>query len=292
MNIPKTFVLENKNGIRAELTNVGASLMKLTVNGINTVLGYDCPEDYLKEGPPYGATVGRFANRIGGAAFKLGDCVYKVDKNEGENCLHGGFDKWYRRIWDAEQTDSSSVTFSLVSPDGDQGMPGRADVFVTYTLSDDNALSIKYMAVSDKDTYFNLTNHSYFNLGGEIPDHTLWMNCDKYAEIDAGLIPTGVLLPVDEHMSFLEAKALDTSYDHCYILAQNDSSKPFARVSCGSITMEVYTDLPAVQLFTGQGRSVCLETQFIPDTPNRPEFPSCLYKTGEPFRSETIYKFI
>ena len=286
----KIYTLENRNGTKAILTDAGASLMQFFFNGRNVVLGYDSADDYLTGWPPFGMTIGRFANRIGDARFVLNGVTYELDKNDGKNMLHGGFNGWNHRLWDAVQS-GNSVTFSLVSEDGDQGMPGRAEASVTYTLEDDDSLHIRYRAASDKDTYFNLTNHSYFNLGGKIEEHSLWMDSDVYADIDDGLIPTGRFNPVDGHMDFRKEKPLDTSYDHCYMIANVNSGKPFAKARCGDISLEATTDLPAVQLFTGEGSSFCLETQFVPDSPNHPEFPRCLFKAGDLFESETVYRF-
>lgn len=285
-----TYTLENKNGTKAVLTNAGASLMELWVRGINVVLGYDKPEDYMTGWPPYGMTIGRFANRIGNAEFSIDGVTYHTDKNEGENTLHGGFEMWSHREWTAEQ-NGNAVSLSLLSEDGDQGMPGKAEVSVTYTLTNDDALKIHYRAVSDKPTYFNLTNHSYFNLGGDILEHTLWLDSELWVDVDEGLIPSGKLNPAEGHMDFRVEKKLDTSYDHCYMIKDVNPAKPFAKASLNGLSMEVYTDLPAVQLFTGEGSSFCLETQFVPDSMNHPEFPNCLFKAGEVLETETVYKF-
>ena len=290
----KIYTLENSAGTRVELTDAGASIVKIVFNGQPVTVGLETAEDYLHNDDRYfGATVGRYANRIGKAAFELAGKQYTLDKNDGENCLHGGCSSWNSRIWDAEELEDG-VKFSLHSPDGDQGMPGSADVSVKFSLGEDNALHIQYSAVADADTYFNLTNHAYFNLGGTHEDHFLRMPAESYVEVDEALIPTGKVLPVDEHMDFRSFKAIDSSYDNCYDLGElRCKAEPIADIWSwdSGIGMMVFSDMPAVQLYTGHKETFCLETEFYPDSPNWPDFPTCLFKAGVPFESETIYKF-
>ena len=327
------FTLKNGNGMEVVLTDIGADIVSIIVpdrNGspVDVALGYDEPELYVSNKTTFGAIVGRFANRIGKAEFTLNGKTYKLDVNDNDNCLHGGFDKWFSRMWFPQaDADKNSVKFSMFSPDGDQGMPGNATVTVTYTLSEDNALSIHYEAVSDKDTYFNLTNHNYFNLSGEgtdtMTDHTMWIDADKATAIDSQLIPTGEIADIrGTALDFTEEKViardieadedaikLGGGFDHNFILNNPGLDTPFARAASPrtGIVMEVFTDLPAVQFYSGNfmgkdpngknGRAYArrsgfaLETQYYPDTPNHDNFPSNLFKAGQVLDSTTIYKF-
>ena len=327
------FTLTNKNGMKVVLTDIGADIVKIIVpdkngNPVDVALGYDNPENYENNATTFGAVVGRYANRVGGAAFTLNGVTYKMDVNDNHNCLHGGFQKWYFRKWfPVYDITKEEVTFKLFSVDGDQGMPGNATIEITYSLSDDNALSLHYKAVSDKDTYFNLTNHNYFNLSGEgtetILDHKVWIDSDTVTDIDDELIPNGKILNIKgTALDFTEAKELGRDieadfaplklgggFDHNYILNNNGFDKAFAKVSSPrtGIVMEVFTDLPAVQLYCGNfmgndpngkgGKKyayrsgLCLETQYYPDTPNHDDFPSNLFKAGEVLDSTTTYKF-
>lgn len=327
------FTLTNKNGMKVVLTDIGADIVSIIVpdkagKPVDVALGYDDPELYISNKTTFGAIVGRFANRIGKAKFTLNGVTYELDVNDNSNCLHGGFDKWYSRMW-YPQTDekSNAVVFRLFSPDGDQGMPGNASIAVTYKLGEDNSLSINYNAVSDKDTYFNLTNHNYFNLSGQgadtMTDHTMWIDSDRATEISNELIPTGKILDIkgtalDFTTEKVISKDIDSSeeaiklgggFDHNFILNNPDIKKAFARATSPvtGISMEVFTDLPAVQFYSGNfmgtdpngkgGKAYarrsgfCLETQYYPDTPNHDNFPSDLFKAGQVLDSTTIYKF-
>ncbi len=327
------FTLTNKNGMKVVLTDIGADIVSIFVpdakgNLVDVALGYDDPECYLNNQTTFGAVVGRFANRIGGAKFTLNGETYSLDVNDNDNCLHGGFQKWYFRMWFPQVDEAdNSVKFSLFSVDGDQNMPGNAIVSVTYKLGDDNSLSLHYEAVSDKDTYFNLTNHNYFNLSGQgtdtMIDHTMWIDSDKATAIDSQLIPTGEIVDIkgtaldfttpkviaDDIDADEEAIKLGGGFDHNFILNDPCLTKAFARVSSPrtGIVMEAYTDLPAVQFYSGNfmgsdpnGKGgkpynrrggFCLETQYYPDTPNHDNFPSDLFKAGQKLDSTTIYKF-
>lgn len=326
------FSLENGNGMKVVLTDIGADIVNIFVpdkdgKTVDVALGYDQPEHYLNNATTFGAIVGRFANRIGGAKFTLNGVEYKLDVNDNDNCLHGGFDKWYFRMWYPEKKGENEIAFHLFSPDGDQNMPGNADVTVTYTLTEANELKINYKAVSDKDTYFNLTNHNYFNLNGQgddtILDHTMWIDSDKATAIDDQIIPTGEISCIkgtpldfttpkvigDEIDADYEPLKLAGGYDHNFILNASGLDHVFARAESPKtgIVLEAYTDLPAVQLYCGNfmgndpngkgGKSYkrrsgfCLETQYYPDTPNHDNFPSDLFKAGQVLDSTTIYKF-
>ena len=327
------YTFENKNGMVMEVTDFGATLYALLVpdekgNLVDVVLGYDDPLGY--EGPSgtfFGATVGRNANRIGKARFTLNSTEYKVDSNDGQNNLHSGLDFYSFRVWDVKATTDNSITFSLHSPDGDQGYPGALDMAVTYTLTDDNTVQIDYLGVPQADTIVNMTNHSYFNLNGHtsgpITKHTVWVDADHYTRADAESIPTGEITPMEgTPMDFrvkkevgrdidqpYEALIFGKGYDHNWCL--NNGGK-FAKVAemtgdTSGITMEVYTDLPGVQIYSGnflveepgkQGavykhrQGICFETQYYPDAMNHSNFPSSLCKAGQEYKTTTVYKFI
>ena len=280
------YTITNKNGMSVSAIDYGANIVSLIVpdkNGkvADIVLGFDDVAGYEENGCFFGAFIGRHGNRIGQAKFELGGTTYELEKNDGENNLHGGTPGYHHVMYEASATDDS-VTFSRVSPDMEQGYPGNLEIAVTYALTEDNALKISYKTKSDKDTLCNLTNHSYFNLKGH----------------DGGTIT--------DHM--VTIKVLAGGYDHNFVLDKPDGA--FAKVcevtesSCGR-TMEVYTDLPGMQLYTGnfinreEGKAVytkrtgiCFETQFFPNSINVPEFKSCLLKAGEEFNSTTMYKFL
>lgn len=326
------YTLKNKLGTEVILTDIGASVVRILLKDksggiVDIALGYDSPERYFHNDSAYGAIVGRFANRIGGASFLLHGQRYLLDANEGKNVLHGGNDKYFHRLWSAQpDAAGNGVTFHLLSPDGDQGMPGRAQISVRYALDDENRLTLQYRAVSDQDTYFNLTNHCYFNLdghnAGDVGGQTLLLHCDNFVAIDDAFIPTGEILSVKgTPMDFTQPKPigrdidaddaqirLGNGYDHCFVLNCPSLQKPFATVFSEKtgITMEAFTDLPGVQFYSGNnmGRDTgekggkylfrggfCLETQFFPDTPNKPQFPCDLFPAGKPFESETVYRF-
>jgi len=329
----RLFTITNKNHMRLTLTDIGASIMNIIVfdknsSEVDIALGYDSPEGYLSGNDAHGATVGRIANRIGGGKITINDVVYHLDKNDGSNTLHGGNSKYFHRMWEAKVIDGDipQVIFLLFSPDGDQGLPGNADISVTYSLTDENEIIIDYHATSDTPTVFNLTNHVYFNLNGHnagsINDHLLRLDCTSFTKIDAELIPTGENIAVAETpMDFTAPKTLGADvnadydqlilaggYDHNYVINNPSFDRPFAMAAGDKtgISMEVYTDLPGVQLYCGnflKGKSkgkdnakygyregFCLETQFFPNSPNTPAFPRNVFNAFEPFVSRTIYK--
>ena len=327
------FTFENKNGMVMEVSDFGATLYALLVpdkdgNLCDVVLGYDSPAGYM--GPSntgFGATIGRNGNRIGGAKFTLNGKIYEMDQNDNGNNLHSGLDYYHHRMWNVKETTENSITFSLHSPDGDQGFPGNFDVDVTYTLTDDNALRIDYAGLSDADTVINMTNHSYFNLNGhasgDILEHEVWVDADAFTATDDKLIPTGEIVPVEgTPMDFREKKPVGRDinesyealvfaggYDHNWCL---NNGGAFAKViemssDVSSITMEVYTDLPGVQIYAGNflkeevgkggvvyghRQGICFETQMYPDAINHDNFPSPICKKGEKYRTTTVYKFI
>ena len=327
------YTFENKNGMVMEVTDFGATLVSLLIpradgDPVDVVLGYDNPTGY--EGPSgtfFGATVGRNANRIAGGSFAINGRTYQLDKNNGNNNLHSGLDFQSFRIWNVKAVTDNSITFLLHSPDGDQGYPGNVDLEVTYTLTEDNGVRLDYLAVPDADTILNLTNHSYFNLNGHaagsIAKHTVWLDADFYTPANAQSIPTGEIASVaDTPMDFrtkkevgrdidmdFEALVFGHGYDHNWCLNNGRKLAKVARLEADqtSIVMEVYTDLPGVQIYTAnfvdrepgkngvvyqRRQGICFETQYYPDTPNHPNFPSSLCKAGQTYKTTTIYQFL
>ncbi len=325
------YTLTNTNGLRAKITNYGAILVSLEVpdrdgNLADITLGYDNLDDYIERGAFFGATVGRYANRIGGAKFVLDGTEYKLAANNGENHLHGGIKGFDKVVWKLDEIKSESniavVKMSYISEDGEEGYPGNMACTVTYTLTEDNELKISYEAETDKTTVVNLTNHSYFNLAGqgtgEILGHELTLNADKYTPVDEGLIPTGEIRSVkDSPMDFTlgmsigsRIKQVGDGYDHNYVLNNGGGTLALAaRVyepTSGRV-MEIYTTEPGVQLYTGNfldgsltGKTgkvykkhyaFCLETQHFPDSPNKPNFPSAVLLPGQKYTSVTVHKF-
>jgi aldose 1-epimerase len=328
------YIFSNKNGMELSVTEIGASITGIVLpdrHGRMTdiLLGYSSGEGYERNSSFYGATVGRYANRISGASFVMDGVVYRLDKNEGENALHGGNDPYSRRMWTREVKtgDTQSVTFRLESPDGDQGMPGNAKISVTYSLTEDNKVVIHYRAVADRKTVFNLTNHSYFNLdghgSGSISEQFLSLVCGGFTAIDSEFIPTGEIMPVEgtpfdftsekrigrDAGSPHEQMKMGNGYDHNFVIDVPSLEIPFARARSEKtgIEMKAYTDMPGVQFYGGNNMGndfgekggakyparggFCLETQYYPDSPNKPAFPSAAFEAGEAFDSTTIYEF-
>lgn len=327
------YTFENRNGMVMEVSDFGATLFALLVpdkdgNPCDVVLGYDEPAGY--EGPAgtfFGATVGRNANRISKGLFTLNGKTYQLAVNNGPNNLHSGLDFYSFRIWNVKNTTGNSITFSLHSPDGDQGYPGALDIDVTYTLTDDNAVKIEYYGVPDQDTIINMTNHSYFNLdghaSGDILNHEVWIDADTFTRADEVSIPTGEYTLVEgTPMDFrtkkkvgrdiaqeYEALVFGNGYDHNWVLNNDGKLAKAAELSSdvSGIQMEVYTDLPGVQIYTAnfvehevgkQGvvyekhQGICFETQYFPDAVNHENFPSPICKKGEIYSTTTIYKFV
>ena len=323
--------LKNKKGVSASFTNFGGAVVSLNVpdrNGelADVVLGYDSLREYVEGNSSHGALVGRYANRIGGAAFTIGGQEYKLSPNDNKvNHLHGGFFGYNKRVWTIDEVkdgDEPSVTFGYISPDGEEHYPAELKISVRYTLTEPSGLEISYTAVPNGDTVINLTNHSYFNLkgagNGDILDHVVQINADKYTPVDELLIPTGQLAyVVGTAFDFLNPKPvredmdngwLSGGYDHNFFLGEPGVMRTAAEVyepTTGRF-MTVKTDKPAVQFYIGIGLNgergkngasygryagLCLESQFCPDTPNKPQFPSCVYKAGEVYHFSTAYEF-
>ena len=321
--------LKNKSGYSASLINYGAAVQTLCVpdktgNFSDIVLGYDTLEEYVKGDSCFGATIGRFANRIGGAKFTLNDVEYNLFDNNNGNTLHGGEFGYHRRIWTTEEVrdgEEPFVIFSYTSPNGEEHFPGTLTVTVKYTLLK-NGLKIDYTATSTEDTPLNLTNHSYFNLkgagSGDVKDHVVHLRAKQYTPVDDNLIPLGTMAYVTgTPFDFTSPKRvgedmdngrLPNGYDHNFILGESMALLEAATVfeeESGRV-MTVTTDMPAVQMYIGIGLNnengkngkvyekyggLCLETQFSPDSPNKPQFPNCILKAGEEFTSTTVYTF-
>ena len=325
------YIMTNTNGITAKITNYGAILVSLEVpdkNGklADITLGFDTLEGYIKGHPYFGATVGRYANRIGGAKFKLNDVEYQLAANNGPNHLHGGIKGFDKVVWKAEyvlaDSDGAKVKLSYLSKDGEEGYPGNLTCTVTYTLTKDDELKINYEAETDKPTVINLTNHSYWNLAGQgngdILGHELMLNADMYTPVDEGLIPTGEIKRVkDSPMDFTKPMIIGSriaqvegGYDHNYVLNSGGGTLALrARIyePTSGRFMEIHTVEPGVQFYTGNfldgsitGKAgkvynkhygFCLETQHFPDSPNKPDFPSVVLKPGDKYTTVTVHKF-
>ena len=326
------YLLENKNGVKAYLTDYGAALVRLLVPDKNNelrdvVLGYDDTAGYEQGDVFFGATVGRNANRVGGAHVEIAGKVYKLEKNDNDNNLHSGTHYYNKRLWDVVEQADDHVAFVLHSPDGDQGYPGAFDMHVTYTLDDSNELTIHYVAVPDQDTVINMTNHSYFNLNGHasgtVLGHKVTVNADSFTPADAYSIPTGEIRSVEgTPMDFRSGRVLgddiDTDYeplrfgsgyDHNWVLKNEGRFDKVAEVASeeSGIVMEVYTDLPGVQIYTAnfvdgepgkdgasyiKRSAVCLETQYFPDAVHHENFPQPLCRKGEKYDTRTAYRFL
>ncbi len=327
------YVMKNASGMEVCVTNLGARIVSVMVpdkTGAmkDVVLGFSSIDDYLNNKNNFGAAIGRYGNRIAKGKFTLEGVEYSLPINNGENSLHGGPDGFHNRYFDIQQQDDTTLVCSYVSADGEAGYPGELHVKITYTLSSDNALKIAYEAETSKSTVINLTNHSYFNLSGDpnntILDYVLYVNADRYTPVKQDMIPTGKVeslknTPFDFTTPTVIGARIDDKfeqlqlgggYDHNLVLKANSTIDMLAcKVSCPAtgIFMEVYTDEPAVQVYSGnflngtmtgkngivyQKRSaVCLETQHYPDSPNQPKFPSTELKPGEKYVSTCIYKF-
>ena len=326
------YVLKNAKGAEACVTNWGGRLVSVMVpdkNGKMTdvVLGYDSIQAYINSTGNFGALIGRYGNRIANGKFKLDGTEYTLPQNDKTNCLHGGPEGFDRQMWTASQTSGQSVTLTYVSKDGEAGFPGNLNVTVTYTLTDDNAIDIKYEATTDKKTVVNLTNHSYFNLSGvpgsQILDHELSINADSYTPVDDNLIPTGIAkvdgTPLDLRKAQPVGAHIDDDfdqltkaggYDHNWVLnTKGDDTQVAATVYAptSGILMEVYTNEPGLQVYCGNmmaeqetGKhgtvyprrgAICLESQHYPDSPNHPDFPSTVLEPGQKYYSHCVYKF-
>lgn len=326
------YTITNKKGMSVSALDFGAVIVNLFVpdkdgKADDIVLGFDDVAGYEANGCFFGAFIGRHGNRIGQARFTLNGVTYELEKNDGANNLHGGTPGYHKVMYEASATENS-VTFHRLSPDMEQGYPGNLDICVTYTLTDDNELKISYRTKSDKDTLCNLTNHTYFNLkghkGGSIEDHEVMICANGFTETSDDLIPNGTILDVTgTPMDFRTKKTIGRDinadyhpliaaggYDHNFVLDKPEGElAKVAEISeqTSGRTMEVYTDLPGMQMYSGnfierehgkegevytKRTGICFETQFFPNSVNIPDFTPCILKAGEEFNSETIYKFL
>ena len=325
------FTCTNNGGSVMKMIDYGAIMVSLEVPDkdgklANVTLGFDSVDGYVERHPYFGATVGRYCNRIAAGKFTLDGEEYTLATNNDPNHLHGGELGFDKHMWEAEEIkmdNAVGVKFHRVSPDGEEGYPGNLDVAVEYTLTNDNEVKVDFTATTDKATVLNLTNHNYWNLAGAgsgtVLDHELEIFADFYLAVNDTLIPTGELTNVEEtpldfttphkigeRIKLIEADPV--GYDHCYSLRNQDSSnlELAARVtepSSGRV-MEIYTTQPGIQLYSGnfldgseggngykQYEAFCLETQHYPDSPNQADFPSTVLKPGETFRQTTVHKF-
>lgn len=322
------FTLANKNGAEVKITNYGGTVTSWIVpdktgGKSNIVLGFDSLSGYLAHPPYFGATIGRYGNRIADARFTLDGKTYQLAANNGRNTLHGGNKGFDKVVWDAvPATDGTpSLTLSYRSKDGEEGYPGNLNATVKFTLSDEGELQIEYNAKTDKATPVNLTNHSYFNLSGDadksILQHTLWVDAGRYTPVDTTLIPTGELksvtgTPFDfttPHTIGERIAQVPGGYDHNFVL--NKKGSDLQRVawlqdSGTGRKLEVFTTEPGLQFYSGnfldgslknrdgkaieQHNALCLETQHFPDSPNQPSFPTTILKPGEKYHTITKYK--
>ena len=328
------YTLKNVHGMEVCVTNFGGRIVSIMVPDRNggmkdVVLGFDSIADYIHVPSDFGASIGRYANRIDQGRFVLDGDTIQLPVNNFGHCLHGGPEGWQYQVYDARQIDGTTLELTMHSPDGDQNFPGNVTAKVLYKLTDDNAIDIKYTATTDKKTIINMTNHSYFNLSGNpaqpATDHILYVNADSYTPVDSTFMTTGEVLPVaDTPMDFRTPKPVGqdidnydfvqlkngNGYDHNWVLnTKGDLTQVAARLTSPEtgIVLEVYTNEPGIQIYSGnfldgtvtgkkgivynRRASVCLETQHYPDSPNKPEWPSVVLEPGQTYHSECIFKF-
>lgn len=328
------YVLKNQNNMEVCITNYGGRIVSVMVPDKDgqmkdVVLGFDSIQDYVKYTNNFGATIGRYGNRIANGKFTIDDVEYQLPLNNGPHTLHGGDNGFDVQVWDAEQVSDQELKLTYTSKDGEEGFPGNLDCTVTFRLTDDNAVDIQYQAETDKPTLANLTNHSYFNLDGDPSqsnaDQLLMIDADYYTPIDSTVMTTGEILPVEgTDMDFKTPTAIGQridnyefdqlkngmGYDHNWVLnTKGDIKKVAATLESPKtgIIMEMYTNEPGVQFYAGnfldgtltgkkgivynKRASVCLETQKYPNSPNNPEWPSTTLRPGEKYFSQCIYKF-
>ena len=328
------YLLKNANGMEVTVTNYGGRIVSVMVpdkegNMQDVVLGYDSIADYMAVNNDFGATIGRYANRIANGKVTIEGVEYDLPTNNFGHTLHGGPNGFQKQIFKGMKPDSQSVVLTYLSVDGEENFPGNLNVKVTMTLTDDNAIDIAYEAETDKETVVNLTNHSYFNLSGDpsqtILDHMLTIHADEYTPVDRTFMTTGAIEKVEgTPMDFRTAMAIGEKidqydfeqlkngdgYDHNWVLnTKGDVSMVAASVwsPVTGIRLDVYTNEPGIQIYSGnfldgtatgkkgityqKRAAVCLETQKYPDTPNKPDWPSAYLKPGEKYSSRCIYQF-
>jgi aldose 1-epimerase len=327
------YILKNKNGMEAAITNYGGRLVALLVPDsagkmIDVAVGISSVDGYIKSTEPYyGATIGRYGNRIARGHFTLEGKKYTLATNNPPNTLHGGKKGYQDVVWDAKKINDQTLELTYLSKDMEEGFPGNLSIKVIYTITDDNSFKCEYEATTDKTTVVNLTNHAYFNLNGEgsgtILNHLVQLKADNYTPVDSTLIPTGKIEPVkgtplDFTMpTTIGARINDANeqlkngkgYDHNFVLDKHDMRQPIATVKGDKtgIVMEIFTEEPALQFYSGnfmQGKNImkygekddyrtafAMETQHYPDSPNQSQFPSTVLKPGQVYKTKSIYKF-
>ena len=328
------YVLKNKAGMEVCITNFGGRIVSIMVPDKagkmqDVVLGFDSVQDYIKVPSDFGASIGRYANRIAKAKFTLDNVEYKLPANNFGHCLHGGPKGFQYVIYDAKPIDDQTLELTYLSKDGEEGFPGNLTCKVTFKLTDDNAIDINYEATTDKPTVVNMTNHSYFNLNGDpskpMLDNLLTVNADSYTPVDSTFMTTGEILPVKgtdmdfvtptevgkriNNYSFIQLKN-GNGYDHNWVLnTKGDIKKVAATVESPvtGIVLNVYTNEPGIQVYTGnflngtvkgkkgivynQRAALCLESQKYPDSPNKSQWPSAVLRPGQTYKSECIFAF-
>ena len=327
------YILRNKNNMEVCITNFGGRIVSVMVPDKDgqmrdVVLGFDSIQDYISKPSDFGASIGRYANRINQGKFTLDGVEYQLPRNNYGHCLHGGPQGFQYRVYDAVQLNPQELQLTYVAKDGEEGFPGNITCKVLMKLTDDNAIDIQYEAETDKPTIVNMTNHSYFNLDGDAgsnAEHLLTIDADYYTPVDSTFMTTGEIVPVEDtpmdfrtpmpvgerinDFDFVQLKN-GNGYDHNWVLnAKGDINRRAASLKSQKtgIVLDVYTNEPGVQVYAGnfldgsltgkkgitynQRASVCLETQKYPDTPNTPEWPSAVLRPGEKYMSQCIFKF-
>ena len=327
------YILRNKNNMEVCITNFGGRIVSVMVPDKDgqmrdVVLGFDSIQDNISKPSDFGASIGRYANRINQGKFTLDGVEYQLPRNNYGHCLHGGPQGFQYRVYDAVQLNPQELQLTYVAKDGEEGFPGNITCKVLMKLTDDNAIDIQYEAETDKPTIVNMTNHSYFNLDGDAgsnAEHLLTIDADYYTPVDSTFMTTGEIVPVEDtpmdfrtpmpvgerinDFDFVQLKN-GNGYDHNWVLnAKGDINRRAASLKSQKtgIVLDVYTNEPGVQVYAGnfldgsltgkkgitynQRASVCLETQKYPDTPNKPEWPSAVLRPGEKYMSQCIFKF-
>ena len=327
------YILRNKNNMEVCITNFGGRIVSVMVPDKDgqmrdVVLGFDSIQDYISKPSDFGASIGRYANRINQGKFTLDGVEYQLPRNNYGHCLHGGPQGFQYRVYDAVQLNPQELQLTYVAKDGEEGFPGNITCKVLMKLTDDNAIDIQYEAETDKPTIVNMTNHSYFNLDGDAgsnAEHLLTIDADYYTPVDSTFMTTGEIVPVEDtpmdfrtpmpvgerinDFDFVQLKN-GNGYDHNWVLnAKGDINRRAASLKSQKtgIVLDVYTNEPGVQVYAGnfldgsltgkkgitynQRASVCLETQHYPDSPNKVDWPSVVLEPGQTYNSECIFKF-
>ncbi len=328
------FVLENRHGMQVAITNYGARIVSWSAadrngNFRDIVLGFDSIKDYFAAHEQYhGATIGRFCNRIKDGTFKLNGTTFQLETNSRDNHLHGGTYGFHQAVWETEQPDSQTLKLRYTSADGEAGYPGTLRAEVTYALYNDNSLHIIYMASTDKETIFNPTNHTFFNLSGTpdsaISNHELFINADSFTPVNKDLLPTGEIASVkNTPFNFLESKPINQQitkehpqlkigrgFDHNFVLNKSEPGNLSLAASVwepvSGRKLKIETTQPGLQFYTGnnldgsdigkQGLPLahragfCLEPQYFPDSPNQAHFPSVVLEPSSKYNAKTIYR--